>query len=122
METYPTLQFELGETVNLLRESVRDFVKDNIAHQAAEIDSNNLFPHDLWEKMGAMGLLGITVEEQYGGAGMGYLEHVVASSMGVLHSLHGRSESRHIFSRVVKVCPNSISGPPRPWSAENVGV
>ncbi len=78
METYPTLRFDLGETVHLLRESVRNFVKDHIAPRASEIDSNNLFPHDLWVKMGDMGLLGITAEERYGGAGMGYVEHVVA--------------------------------------------
>ena len=75
---YPTLNFNLGETVDLLRESVRDFAQEVIAPIAAEIDSSNEFPPEIWRKLGDMGLLGITVEEEFGGAGMGYLEHVVA--------------------------------------------
>jgi len=70
--------FDLGETAEMLRESVAGFASDQIAPIAAEIDSNNDFPRSLWIKMGDMGLLGITVEEEYGGAGMGYLEHMVA--------------------------------------------
>ncbi|MBM3517257.1 MAG: isovaleryl-CoA dehydrogenase [Alphaproteobacteria bacterium] len=70
--------FALGETAELLRASVRAFAADEIAPRAAAIDRANDFPSDLWRKMGALGLLGITVEEDYGGAGMGYLEHVVA--------------------------------------------
>jgi len=75
---YPSLNFDLGETAELLRESVYDFAQSEISPQASEIDKKNEFPLPLWKKMGDMGLLGITVEEQYGGAGMGYLEHVVA--------------------------------------------
>ncbi|MFZ8949335.1 MAG: isovaleryl-CoA dehydrogenase [Alphaproteobacteria bacterium] len=70
--------FDLGETAEMLRESVASFATDNVGPIAAEIDRNNEFPRSLWNKMGDMGLLGITVEEEYGGAGMGYLEHMVA--------------------------------------------
>ena len=76
--SHATLNFELGETVDLLRSSVQEFAQDQIAPLAAEIDQSNEFPLHLWQAMGEMGLLGITVSEQFGGAGMGYLEHVVA--------------------------------------------
>ena len=77
MESYPSLNFLLGDTVELLRETVRDFASTEIAPRAAEIDQNNEFPMDLWVKMGDLGLLGITVAEDFGGAAMGYLEHVI---------------------------------------------
>ena len=77
MESYPSLNFQLGDTVELLRETVRDFANAEIAPRAAQIDQNNDFPKDLWRKMGDLGLLGITVAEEYGGADMGYLEHVI---------------------------------------------
>jgi isovaleryl-CoA dehydrogenase len=93
---YPSLDFDLGETADLLRESVRSFAADEIAPRAAEIDRSNDFPKDLWRKLGGLGLLGITVEEDYGGAGMGYLEHVVAmeevsrasASVGLSYGAH----------------------------------
>src|ERR671919_2943530 len=72
------LQFEHGETIDMLRESVRDFTAKEIAPRAAEIDRSNEFPSDLWRKLGALGLLGITVEEEFGGTAMGYLAHIVA--------------------------------------------
>ena len=75
---YPTLDFDLGETADQLRASVRSFTADEIAPIAAELDRTDEFPRHLWPKMGALGLHGITVEEEYGGAGLGYLEHVVA--------------------------------------------
>jgi isovaleryl-CoA dehydrogenase len=78
MATYPSLDFDLGDTVEMLRASVREFAQAEIAPRAAEIDRSNQFPADLWRKLGAMGLLGITVEESLGGSGMGYLAHVVA--------------------------------------------
>ena len=78
MESYPSLNFLLGDTVDLLRETVRDFASTEISPRAAEIDQKNEFPMDLWRKMGDIGLLGITVSEEYGGADMSYLEHVVA--------------------------------------------
>ena len=74
----PSLDFGLGETVDLLRDTVRGFAADAIAPRASEIDESNDFPRDLWPRLGDLGLLGLTVEEEYGGAGMGYTEHVVA--------------------------------------------
>ena len=74
----PGLDFGLGETTDLLRETVAAFATAELAPRAAAIDRENALPPDLWPRMGALGLLGITVEEAFGGAGMGYLEHVVA--------------------------------------------
>lgn len=78
MKQYPALNFNLGETADLLRETVKDFAVSEILPRAADIDRENHFPMDLWRKMGDLGLHGITVSEDYGGAGMSYLEHVVA--------------------------------------------
>jgi isovaleryl-CoA dehydrogenase len=72
------LRFDHGETLAMLRDSVRDFAAREIAPRAAQIDATNQFPADLWRKMGALGLLGITVEEELGGTQMGYLAHIVA--------------------------------------------
>jgi isovaleryl-CoA dehydrogenase len=74
----PGLDFGLGSDVEMLRETVRDFTSDKIAPIADEIDRSNKFPRELWPQLGALGLLGITVEEDYGGAGLGYLAHCVA--------------------------------------------
>jgi isovaleryl-CoA dehydrogenase len=96
MRTFPLLDFGLGETAKLLRETVQDFVADEIAPLAADIDRNDHFPPELWQKMGALGLLGVAVSEQYGGAAMGYLEHVIAmeeisrgsASVGLAYGAH----------------------------------
>ncbi|HEX9180994.1 MAG TPA: isovaleryl-CoA dehydrogenase, partial [Burkholderiales bacterium] len=72
------LNFALGETLDMLRESVRNFAAREIAPRAADMDRANEFPADLWRKLGDLGLLGITAEEAYGGAGLGYLAHIVA--------------------------------------------
>ena len=93
---YPTLNFNLGEDIDMLRDSVFQFCSKEIATRAADIDSSNEFPMDLWLKLGDMGLLGITVEEQYGGTGMGYLAHSVAmeeisrasASVGLSYGAH----------------------------------
>jgi isovaleryl-CoA dehydrogenase len=93
---FSSLNFNLGETADMLRASVQSFASDEIAPRAADIDHQNVFPSDLWSKMGALGVLGITVEEEYGGAGMGYTEHVVAmeeisrasASVGLSYGAH----------------------------------
>lgn len=93
---YPTLNFGLGEDADMLRQSVSGFAATEIAPRAADIDRDNDFPKDLWRKMGDMGLLGITVREEYGGAAMGYLEHCVAmeevsrasASVGLSYGAH----------------------------------
>src|SRR5438105_9757028 len=72
------LNFDHGETLAMLRESVQEFATKEIAPRAAQIDRTNEFPSDLWPKLGKLGLLGITVEEDYGGAMMGYLAHIIA--------------------------------------------
>ena len=92
----PGLNFDLGETADMLRDSVRDFSTAEIAPRAADIDRSNEFPMDLWQKLGSLGVLGITVEEEYGGAGMGYLVHCVAmeeisrasASVGLSYGAH----------------------------------
>ncbi len=94
--TYPTLNFDLGETADMIRETVKNFAQNEIAPRAAEIDRTDKFPRDLLPKMGELGLLGITVEEEWGGTGLGYLEHVVAmeeisrasASVGLSYGAH----------------------------------
>jgi len=76
--SYPTLNFNLGETAEMLRAQVAAFAADEIAPSADTVDRSDGFPRQLWPKMGDLGLLGVTVEEEYGGAGMGYTDHVVA--------------------------------------------
>ena len=73
-----TMKFDLGEDVNALRDAVHRFAQDRIKPLAAEVDRSNVFPAALWREMGDMGLLGITVSEEFGGAGMSYLAHVIA--------------------------------------------
>ena len=93
---YPTLNFNLGEDMDMLRDSVFQFCTQEISPRADDIDSSNEFPMDLWRKLGDMGLLGLTVDEQYGGTGMGYLAHSVAmeeisrasASVGLSYGAH----------------------------------
>src|ERR1700757_2543386 len=91
-----SLDFDLGPEIDMLRTTVRGFAEDRVAPLAAEIDRTDRFPIELWPQMGALGLLGITVEEEFGGAGMGYLAHVVAmaeisrasASVGLSYGAH----------------------------------
>ena len=92
----PSLNFDLGETADMIRDSVMTFASDHVAPLAAEIDRTDSFPRHLWPMMGDLGLHGITVEEEYGGAGMGYLEHAVtveeisraSGSVGLSYGAH----------------------------------
>jgi len=96
ISSYKPFNFDLGETADMIREQVNAFARDEIAPRAAEIDEKNEFPADLWRKFGDMGLLGITVPEEFGGAEMGYLEHVIAmeeisrasASVGLSYGAH----------------------------------
>src|SRR5882757_3437842 len=74
----PALAFDLGDDIAALREAVADFAEKEIAPRAAAIDSDNLFPPDLWKKLGDLGVHGMTVSEEYGGTNLGYLAHIVA--------------------------------------------
>ena len=96
MTTLPSFDFNHGETIDMLRETVRQFAADEIAPRAASIDRDNAFPMDLWRKMGDLGVLGITVDEHFGGTAMGYLAHVIAmeeisrasASVGLSYGAH----------------------------------
>ena len=93
---FPSLNFGLDETADMLRDTVRSFTVDRIAPRAEEIDRSNQFPRDLWPQLGELGLLGITAEEEYGGSGMGYIGHVIAmeeisrgsASVGLSYGAH----------------------------------
>ncbi|QIL91020.1 isovaleryl-CoA dehydrogenase [Microbulbifer harenosus] len=93
---YPTLNFGLGEDIDMLRDMVYKFCQAELAPRAAQIDEDNLFPADMWKKFGDLGLLGMTVEEEYGGSNMGYLAHAVAmeeisrasASVGLSYGAH----------------------------------
>ncbi|MEQ1752587.1 MAG: isovaleryl-CoA dehydrogenase [Micropepsaceae bacterium] len=117
------LNFGLGETADAIRETVDRFTAANIAPRAADIDRTNTFPRDLWPKLGELGLLGITVEEEFGGAGLGYLEHAVAleeisrgsASVGLSYAAHSNlcvNQIRRNASRDQKTrhLPKLVSG------------
>lgn len=103
--TYPDLNFHVGEDIHLLRHSINKFAQTELAPRAADIDQANEFPSDMWHKLGELGLLGITVSEEYGGAGMGYLAHVVAmeeisrasASVGLSYAAHSNLCVNQIF-------------------------
>ncbi|WP_337843658.1 isovaleryl-CoA dehydrogenase [Rheinheimera sp.] len=103
--SYKTLNFGLGDTVDMIREQVNSFAREVIAPRAAEIDHNNAFPNELWRQFGDLGLLGMTVSEEYGGSGLGYLEHVVAmeeisrasASVGLSYGAHSNLCVNQIF-------------------------
>ncbi|MDI4655277.1 isovaleryl-CoA dehydrogenase [Xanthobacter autotrophicus] len=115
--------FDLGETADMLRDTVRSFSDAEIAPRAAEIDKTNQFPRDLWPKLGALGLLGVTAEEEYGGSGLGYLEHVIAmeeisrasASVGLSYGAHSNLCVNQISrngtaEQKAKYLPKLISG------------
>jgi isovaleryl-CoA dehydrogenase len=120
----PTIpNFNLGTTIDMLRQTVNRFAQEEIAPRADQIDKSNEFPSDLWTKLGALGLLGITVESTYGGANMGYLEHVIAmeeisrasASVGLSYGAHSNlcvNQIRRYASREQKLryLPKLISG------------
>ncbi|RYF73945.1 MAG: isovaleryl-CoA dehydrogenase, partial [Comamonadaceae bacterium] len=92
----PGLNFDLGETIDSLRDAIQDFAANEIAPRAAAVDADNLFPHDLWKKLGDLGLHGMTVKEEFGGTELGYLAHIVAmeevsrasASVGLSYGAH----------------------------------
>jgi len=122
------LDFDLGEVADLLRDTAESFAADEIAPRAAAIDRDNDFPADLWPKLGSIGLLGVTVAPEYGGSGMGYLEHVVAmeevsrasASVGLSYGAHSNLCVNQIFrngnaDQKRRYLPTLVSG-------ENVGA
>jgi isovaleryl-CoA dehydrogenase len=120
---YPTLDFDLGPDLEALRDTVRDFASDEIAPLAGEIDKTDKFPRQLWPKMGALGLHGITVAEEYGGTGMGYLAHCLAmeevsrasASIGLSYGAHSNLCVNQIHrngtaAQKAKYLPKLVSG------------
>jgi isovaleryl-CoA dehydrogenase len=121
--SYTGMNFGLGETINALRDMVEQFSKKEIAPRAADIDRQNEFPMDLWRKFGDLGLLGMTVSEEYGGSNMGYLAHVIAieeisrasASVGLSYGAHSNLCVNQIFrngsdAQRAKYLPKLVSG------------
>ncbi|MBW0281087.1 isovaleryl-CoA dehydrogenase [Shewanella xiamenensis] len=120
---YTSLNFGLGEEVDMLRDAVQDFAKHEIAPIAAKVDHDNAFPNEIWPVLGGMGLLGVTVPEEYGGANMGYLAHVVAmeeisrasASIGLSYGAHSNLCVNQInrngnAAQKAKYLPKLVSG------------
>ena len=120
---YTSLNFGLGEDVDMLRDAVQDFAKHKIAPIAAKVDHDNAFPNEIWPVLGGMGLLGVTVPEEYGGANMGYLAHVVAmeeisrasASIGLSYGAHSNLCVNQInrngnAAQKAKYLPKLVSG------------
>jgi isovaleryl-CoA dehydrogenase len=128
MIDFPALRFPLSEDVEMLRDAVRDFAAAEIAPRAAEIDRSNQFPADLWKKLGGLGLLGITVDEAYGGTDMGYLAHIVAmQEISRASASVGLSYGAHSNLCVNQIHRNGSEGQkkkylPRLISGEHVGA
>ena len=120
---YPSLNFGLGETIEMLRDQTRNLVNAELAPRAAEIDRDNQFPAELWRRFGDLGLLGITVAEEYGGSGLGYLAHVIAmeeisrgsASVGLSYGAHSNLCVNQIHrngnaGQKAKYLPKLVSG------------
>ena len=124
----PGLNFGLGETADMIRDTVENFASAEIAPRAEEIDRTNEFPRDLWPRLGALGLLGITVEEELGGSGLGYLEHVIAmeevsrasASVGLSYGAHSNLCVNQI--RRNGSAPQKTKYLPKLISGEHVGA
>ncbi|MCT6699513.1 isovaleryl-CoA dehydrogenase [Rheinheimera sp. 4Y26] len=123
ISSYKSLNFDLGEMVDMIREQVNAFAREEIAPRAAQIDHDNAFPNDLWRKFGDLGLLGVTVDEKYGGSGLGYLAHIVAmeeisrasASVGLSYGAHSNLCVNQIFkngneAQKMKYLPKLCSG------------
>jgi isovaleryl-CoA dehydrogenase len=123
MANIPGMQFDLGEDIAMLRDSLQQFAAAEITPRAAQIDKSDQFPMDLWRKMGDLGILGVTVSEEYGGAGLGYLAHIVAmeeisrgsASVGLSYGAHSNLCVNQIFrngseEQKRKYLPKLISG------------
>ncbi|MDQ6628393.1 MAG: isovaleryl-CoA dehydrogenase, partial [Pseudomonadota bacterium] len=123
MPHLPGLAFDLGETIGMLRDSIQHFADDEIAPRAAAIDSDNLFPSDLWKKLGELGLHGMTVKEEYGGSDLGYLAHIVAmeevsrasASVGLSYGAHSNLAVNQLHrngnaAQKAKYLPKLVSG------------
>ena len=123
MPHLPGLAFDLGETIDMLRDTVQQFAADEIAPRAAAIDRDNLFPADLWKKLGALGLHGMTVQEEYGGSDLGYLAHIVAmeevsrasASVGLSYGAHSNLAVNQLHrngdqKQKAKYLPKLVSG------------
>ncbi|MCG7530154.1 isovaleryl-CoA dehydrogenase [Psychrobium sp. MM17-31] len=123
LSTFSSLNFNHGETIDMLRDTVNAFARDEIAPRAEQIDLDNEFPADLWRKMGDMGLLGITVSEEFGGVDMGYLAHMVAmqeisrasASVGLSYGAHSNLCVNQIYkngnqAQKEKYLPKLVSG------------
>ncbi len=122
------LDHDLGDTANQIRDTVRSFAADEIAPLAAEIDRTDVFPRQLWPKLGSLGLLGITVEEEYGGSGLGYLEHTIAmEEVSRASASIGLSYGAHSNLCVNQICRNGSEAQKRRYlpklvSGEHLGA
>ena len=126
--SYPSLSFDLGEEIDMMRDMVQQFSQNEIAPRAAQIDIDNEFPNDLWKKFGELGLLGMTVPEEYGGSDMGYLAHTVAmeeisrasASVGLSYGAHSNLCVNQIYKNGNEEQRNKYL--PKLCSGEHIGA